>query len=61
VQHWSDGIDVNLSGLIAGEISLEEAGHQVTRTVIDAANGLLTKTEQWGEGQFIMPRLLPAF
>ena len=61
VKHWSDGIDVDLSGLIAGEISLEEAGHQVTQTVIDAANGRLTKTEQWGEGQFIMPRLLPAF
>jgi altronate dehydratase large subunit len=61
VKLWSDGIDVNLTRLIAGEISLEEAGHQVTQTVIDAANGHLTKTEKWGEGQFIMPRLLPAF
>ena len=61
VKLWSDGIDVNLTRLISGDISLEEAGHQVTQTVIDAANGHLTKTEKWGEGQFIMPRLLPAF
>ena len=61
VKHWSDGIDVNLTQLIAGEISLQEAGDQVTQTVIDAANGLHTKTETWGEGQFIIPRLLPAF
>jgi altronate dehydratase len=61
VKYWSDGIDVNLTQLIAGEISLQEAGNQVTQTVMDAANGLHTKTETWGEGQFIIPRLLPAF
>ena len=61
VKNWSDGIDVNLSGLITGEMSLDEGGNQVLQTVLDTANGLLTKTEKWGEGQFIIPRSLPLF
>lgn len=61
IENWSDGIDVNLSPLITGEISLEEAGNQVTHSVMEAANGVHTKTEKWGEGQFIIPQQLPAF
>ena len=61
VKNWSDGIDVNLSGLITGEMSLDEGGNQVLQTVLDTANGLLTNTEKWGEGQFIIPRSLPVF
>ena len=61
VKNWSDGIDVNLSGLITGEMSLDEGGNQVLQTVLDTANGLITKTEKWGEGQFIIPRSLPLF
>lgn len=61
VKNWSDGIDVNLSSLITGEMSLEEGGNQLLKTVLDTANGLNTKTEKWGEGQFIIPRSLPVF
>jgi altronate dehydratase large subunit len=61
VKNWSDGIDVNLSSLITGEMSLDEGGNQVLQAVLDTANGLLTKTEKWGEGQFIIPRSLPVF
>ena len=61
VEHWSDGIDVDLSDLLTGKISLEEAGQEVTLAVLQVADGLQTKTEAWGEGQFIIPRSLPAF
>lgn len=61
VAHWADGIDVDLSALIAGEMSLEAAGEQVSQAVLRTAAGALTRTEAWGEGQFIMPRMLPAF
>lgn len=61
IQHWADGIDVDLSRLIAGEMSLDDASQAVTRAVIQAAEGALTKTEAWGEGQFIVPRMLPTF
>ena len=61
VKHWSDGIDVDLSSLITGEMTLAEGGNEVLHTVLDTANGLVTKTEKWGEGQFIIPRSLPVF
>jgi len=61
IQHWGDGIDVDLSRLIAGEINLDDAGQAVTRSVIQAAAGAITKTEARGEGQFIVPRMLPTF
>ena len=61
IQHWSDDLDVDLSGLIAGEMSLDDAGQAVARAVIQAAEGALTKTEALGEGQFIVPRMLPTF
>jgi len=61
IQHWGDGIDVDLSHLITGEMSLDNAGQAVARAVIEAAGGSLTQTESWGEGQFILPRMLPTF
>jgi altronate dehydratase len=42
-------------------MSLDEGGNQVLQAVVDTANGLVTKTEKWGEGQFIIPRSLPVF
>ena len=61
IGHWADGIDVDLSRLIAGEMSLDDAGQAVMRAVIHAAEGSPTRTETWGEGQFIVPRTLAAF
>ncbi len=61
VVHWADGIDVNISGLIEGRISLQEAGDQIAQAVARTASGAISKTEAWGEGQFIIPRTLPAF
>lgn len=61
IEHWADGIDVDLSGLISGGMSLKDAGQVVGHAVIQTAEGVRTKTEAWGEGQFILPRMLPAF
>ena len=61
VKHWEDGIDVDLSGLIAGAIDLDQAAQKVRQAVLCAATGAITKTEAWGEGQFIVPQLLPSF
>lgn len=61
VRHWADGIDVNISGLIQGDISLSEAADQIAQAVSATASGAISKTEAWGEGQFIIPRNLPAF
>ncbi len=61
VEHWEDGIDVDLSGLIAGAIDLDQAAQKVRQAVLGAATGAITKTEAWGEGQFIVPQFLPSF
>ena len=60
LRDWGDGIDVGLERLILGEMTLEEAGQRVGQTVMRVAGGEVTHTEAWGEGQFIVPRLLPA-
>jgi altronate dehydratase large subunit len=61
VRHWADGIDVDISALIQGHISLSQAADQIAQTVSRTASGEISKTEAWGEGQFIIPRALPAF
>ncbi|NBY07996.1 MAG: hydro-lyase [Betaproteobacteria bacterium] len=61
VKNWVDGIDVDISGLIQGHISMPQAGQQVANSVLKVASGEITKTEAFGEGQFILPRFLPAF
>ena len=61
VMHWEDGIDVNLSGLILGDITLAQAADRIAHAVSITASGDISKTEAWGEGQFIFPRFLPAF
>jgi altronate dehydratase len=59
--HWGEDIDVSLGALIEGAMTLEEAGDQVAEAVMRVASGEVTRTESWGEGQFIIPRRLPTF
>lgn len=61
VKHWADGIDVDLTKLLQGEITLDAAGQRVAEAVLRTAEGVITRTEAWGEGQFIIPRMLPTF
>ena len=61
LEHWGDGIDVNLSGVLAGAMNLDGAGRVVAKAVLQVVEGERTKTEMWGEGQFIVPRMLAAF
>lgn len=61
VSHWRDGIDVALVDLIEGRINLVTAGYLIYKAVQQVSEGRLTYTEAWGDGQFIIPRGLPAF
>ena len=61
LENWGDGIDVNLSGVLAGAMNLDDAGRLVAKAVLQVVEGESTKTEMWGEGQFIVPRMLAAF
>ena len=61
LENWGDGIDIGLDALIAGEMSLDVAGERIAEVVLRVAGGEVTRTEAWGEGQFIVPRNLPTF
>ena len=61
LENWGDGIDVNLSGVLAGAMNLDDAGRVVAKAVLQVVEGERTKTEMWGDGQFIVPRMLAAF
>ena len=61
LKHWADGIDVGLAELIDGRIGLDQAGDRIAEAVRAVACGAPTHTERWGEGQFIIPRMLPSF
>ena len=47
--------------LMAELVSWDQAADQIAQAVRRAASGAISKTEAWGEGQFIFPRHLPAF
>lgn len=59
LQHWPDGIDVALADLIEGHITLDTAAQRLRQVILNVAGGAVTHTERWGEGQFIVPRMLP--
>jgi altronate dehydratase large subunit len=61
LRHWADGIDVALADLIEGHITLNDGAQKVRQVILNVASGALTHTERWGEGQFIVPRMLPTF
>ena len=61
LRDWDDGIDVALDQVIAGAMSLDTARDVIVQSVLATAEGTITKTEAWGEGQFIVPRMLPTF
>jgi altronate dehydratase large subunit len=61
LRDWADGIDVGLDQVIAGTMSLDAARDRIIESVWSIAEGAVTRTEAWGEGQFMVPRLLPTF
>jgi altronate dehydratase large subunit len=61
LRDWADGIDVSLDQVIAGGMSLDAAREVIAHSVLWTAAGASSKTEAWGEGQFIVPRMLPTF
>jgi altronate dehydratase large subunit len=55
---FSAHLDIDLSGVITGELSIEKAGRMIFQEIIDVANGKLTKSEQFGHREFTMPLLM---
>jgi altronate dehydratase large subunit len=55
---FSAHLDIDLSGVITGKLSIEEAGRLLFDEIVAVANGKLTKSEQMGHREFTMPLLM---
>lgn len=52
---WSDAVDVNLSSVITGHMSLEEAGQHISDALRQVSLGHQTAAEKHGERSTIIP------
>jgi (2R)-sulfolactate sulfo-lyase subunit beta len=57
VRLMSEHVDVDTSGLLQREITLDQAGHKLLECMLRTANGRLTAAEALGHREFVMTRL----
>jgi (2R)-sulfolactate sulfo-lyase subunit beta len=57
VATMGEHIDVDVSGVLTGSMSLDEAGDAIIRAVRRTANGRLTAAEALGHREFVLTRL----
>ena len=57
VRLMSEHVDVDTSGLLQREITLDQAGDQLLECMLRTANGRLTAAEALGHREFVMTRL----
>lgn len=58
VARWNDAIDADLSGVLAGSASLDQASQRLGAFLVETVEGRETRAEYWREGQFIVPKTL---
>jgi len=57
VSTMSEHIDLDVSGLLSGDIDLADAGERLLEVVLRTANGRLTAAESLGHREFVMTKL----
>lgn len=57
----ADNIDLDLSGVIEGTLSIEQAGGRILEEILAVAGGKLTKAERLGHTEFSIYRVGPTF
>ncbi len=60
-ERMADNIDLDLSGVIDGTLSLSEAGQRILDETLAVAGGKLTKAERLGHAEFSIHRIGPTF
>jgi altronate dehydratase large subunit len=60
-ERMSDNIDLDLSGVIEGTLSMERAGQRILDEILAVAGGKLTRSEQLGHTEFSIYRVGPTF
>jgi (2R)-sulfolactate sulfo-lyase subunit beta len=56
----SEHVDLDVSGLLSRELTLDQAGEQLLELVARTANGRLTCAETLGHREFVLTRLYPS-
>jgi (2R)-sulfolactate sulfo-lyase subunit beta len=57
VRLMSEHIDLDVSGLLQREVTLDQAGDKLLESVLRTANGRLTAAEALGHREFVLTRL----
>jgi altronate dehydratase large subunit len=60
-ERMADNIDLDLSGVVEGTCSIEEAGQRIFDEIVAVAEGKLTKAERLGHMEFSIYRIGPTF
>lgn len=60
-RNMEDNIDMDLSSIISGEETIEQAGERIFTEMIEVANGRLTKSESLGHREFGIYRIGSTF
>ncbi|MEL1135484.1 UxaA family hydrolase [Desulfitobacterium sp. THU1] len=60
-KNMEDNIDLDLSAIISGEETIEQAGQRIFEEIIEVANGKLTKSESLGHQEFGIYRIGATF
>jgi altronate dehydratase large subunit len=59
-ERMSDNMDVDVSGMLSGTLSLEQAGQAIWQEIVEVAEGKLTKAEVLGHQEFSINRIGPS-
>jgi altronate dehydratase large subunit len=59
-QRMEDNMDVDVSGMLAGTLSLQDAGEFIWQEILEVAEGKLTKAEILGHQEFSINRIGPS-
>jgi len=60
-ERMADNIDLDLSGVIEGSLTIEKAGQRILDEILAVAGGKLTKAERLGHTEFSIYRIGPTF
>ena len=60
-ERMTDNIDLDLSGVIEGTLTIEQAGKRILDEILAVAEGKLTKAELLGHTEFSTYRIGPTF
>jgi len=53
----SEHLDLDISAILKGELTLDEAGDKLIELMVRTCNGLLTSAEALGHQEFVLTKL----